>query len=465
MVQNVNINNIKTGYVPALNKHSANVEQKKATFGNAQNVYSYQPLNDYDKVITQLSAKDTEKYVYLVNYLKDAPISQNSENTSAIKQLDCLLKNGKLLNKSKNDNSTTLDNLYLIATKQRVYGLNPKTIITNTLDLLMNPRLVTQNFGNIPDNEKERILSSLPDGHKIKYNPDLINIEESGVCAAASNEVNMADKYPAEFARWIEGLSGENKSVTVNCPLSTISSDNPLGALSVINVFKTTKKSFDYNQAQLIVKPDNNAYVRACIQNNDWDLGERNIVDVLIQSAIMQLGSQNTYNSLTDTRAGDFSASDKGLIEVEKTYVESLIKNRNITSLIYQNLDSDKNIIGYNCPFEVIEKQIKDTIDMGDDVVIGTVLTNEDIGITKKENYNPQIDGAPNQIINGHEITIVDYKQDNLGKTVFICVDTDDNNPDFVEYDADYLIPKIHHGGYPQEIVEDDIKAYPNLQY
>ena len=44
--------------------------------------------------------KDNEKYVALVSFLQNAPISPNSEGVSATKQLDILLKNGKLLAKS-----------------------------------------------------------------------------------------------------------------------------------------------------------------------------------------------------------------------------------------------------------------------------------------------------------------------------------------------------------------------------
>ena len=47
----------------------------------------------------------------------------------------------------------------------------------------------------------------------------------------------------------------------------------------------------------------------------------RSSIDVLMQSAFMQLGSQGTYNSLTDKRLGFLTSSDNtGLIEFEKTF-------------------------------------------------------------------------------------------------------------------------------------------------
>ena len=48
------------------------------------------------------------------------------------------------------------------------------------------------------------------------------------------------------------------------------------------------------------------------------------------------------------------------------------------------------------------------------------------------------------------------YKKDLSGKLIFVCNDTDDDKPHLVEYPADYLLPKIHHAGYPVQIVEEN---------
>ena len=89
--------------------------QKKFFLGNAQKTFGLKPAN----ILTHLNASDKKKYTFLIDYLKDLPVSYNSSNTPAKKQLDILLKNGRLLSKSKNDRTTTLDNLYDIATKER----------------------------------------------------------------------------------------------------------------------------------------------------------------------------------------------------------------------------------------------------------------------------------------------------------------------------------------------------------
>ena len=61
---------------------------------------------------------------------------------------------------------------------------------------------------------------------------------------------------------------------------------------------------------------------------------ERSCIDVLLQSSFMQLGSQGTYNSLTDKRYGSLSTNDTGLTEFEKTFTEIHDKtNANLTQL------------------------------------------------------------------------------------------------------------------------------------
>ena len=409
----------------------------------ANNVLAYSNIN------TKLSSLDTKKYVYLLNYLKDVPVSSNSENLNCAAQLDYLLKTGRLISKTANDGSSTLDNLYDIATKKRACDFDAKKIISATLDILCNPRVLTQTFGDIPENEKKAILASLPDDNPVKKDPSLMDVEASATCAAASNEVDFADRSPAEFTRWVSGLSSEAKSVDVDLKLKSLSK-NPLEAITILQIMDAKKEAFSFDKVRLKIAPDNNAYIRAKIQEKYYDKGERSIVDVLIQSTLMQMGTQNNYDSLSDTPAG--------LIEVEKTYVESVLKNKEITSLIYQNVDDDQNLISYNCSFDKMQKHITDTIDKGDNVIIGYVLTNQTSGRTASLDYNPTLEGPANRIINGHEITIVDYKKDADGKVTFICVDTDDDNPNFVEYSADWLLPKLHHAGYPAEIVEKDEK-------
>ena len=459
MVRNLALNPVlNCGNVYKTNISSGSCADKNSF--SSQNFTSKALLNQtysVNKINTTLNQNEQKKYIELLSYLKNLPYSRNSQNITPSKQLEILLKNGKLLSKTSHDASSTLDNLYNIAFFKRKQGLNNATLLCDTLDLLVNPRFVTQTFGDIPLNYRQNILNSLKKDDYVKQNPDSMNVQTSGTCAAASIEVNMADKYPSEFTRWVAQLSSEKGALELNGDLDSISK-NKLEAIEIINLLEAQKTGFDFNKTKIKVDVDDNAYLRAQIQSTNWDEGERNTADVLVQSAIMKLGSQNTYNSLCDIRGGKFNSNPQGLIELEKTFVESLIKNREITSLVYQQIDDDQNLVGYNCSFDKIKKHITDTIDEGDDVILGYVLTNETSGITKSQNYNSAFDGAPNKIINGHEITVVDYNKDENGKTTFICVDTDDDSKELVTYDENWLLPKIHHAGYPSHIVENDEK-------
>ena len=443
-----------TNYHRQINSNSAFSKNVNAT-NSINSSFTSTALIKPTQISTTLQKEDEQKYLYLLNLLKGVPQSENSPDLTPSKQMELLLKNGKLLSKSNHDNSSTLDNLYSIATTERACNLDKINLITSTLDILCNPRYVTQTFGDIPEEIQNEILENLPKDDEIKKDPQTMNVYTSGTCAAASIEVTMADKYPAEFSRWVSKLSSKDKSLELNVKLKSISK-NPFEALDILNILQANKTKTSLDKVKVKVDLDEYAYTRAYTQEKHWNKGERNIADVLIQSAIMRLGSQRTYNTLTDTRKNN--SNPQGLIEVEKTFVESLVKNKEITSLIYHQIDDDQNLIGYNCSLDKISKHITDTIDSGDNVILGYVLTNETAGITSNPQYNPQINGPKNRVINGHEITIVDYYKDEKNELVFICVDTDDDSPELVQYGANWLLPKIHHAGYPAYIVEADEK-------
>lgn len=433
------------------NETRANAVSFCADKKNVSNNCFYTPISFSSK----LSQSDKKKYDYLLNLMKDYNITQTSGGLTVNAQLDKLLKSGKLLEKNANDKSSILDNLYEMATSERACSLDRKNLISNTLDAILNPAIITQNFGDIPYEDKVEILSSLDNDNPIRKNPSMMDITASGTCVAASNEVNLADKYPAEFSRWVNKLSSTEKQLTSKIKLKSISK-NPLEAIAILNVLQADIKRFSYDEVEITIKPDENAYLRAKNQDKNWDLGERSVADVLIQSTIMQLGSQSTYDSLTDIRGGEFTSNPQGLIEIEKTFVESIIKNREINSVVHQQIDDDKRLVGYNSSFEKIKNDIINILDSGEDIILGYVLTNESAGVTKAPYYNKETDGDPNQIINGHEITVVGYRKDENNNTIFSCIDTDDGLMKKIEYSADWLIPKINHAGIPTNIKKKD---------
>ena len=201
----------------------------------------------------------------------------------------------------------------------------------------------------------------------------------------------------------------------------------------------------NFESATLTFAPDKNAIIRAQIQTTNRDPLERSPLDVLMQSTFMQVGSQQSYNSLTDKRLGKFNQNDKGLIEFEKTFTESVVEDKSKLSVTYQTVDENARLIGYETDFDTMKKHLLTALDMGENVIIGYTQTDQN-----------------NIIINGHEITIIGYRYNPDGKLVFICNDTDDNLTKPVEYNEEYLLPKIHHAALPESIVADDITVTPN---
>ncbi len=388
---------------------------------------------------TTLSGKEEkEKYTTILSHL-DKTGRKVTEN---------LLKTGVLLNSNSNDNSTVLDNLYKIVTEPRAEVLNASTMLKDTIATIAYPYLITQQFGDIPAEYRDNVVKANTEGKtnlfEIQQATHDINVTHSGTCVAASTEFKLAKQMPAEFARFAQELSSPKLSVDKKIGLKNLA-DETLNAIWLLNAFEVPYESKDFDSAVLKFAPDKNAILRAQIQTTNKDPYERTPLDVLMQSTFMQVGSQQSYNTLTDKRAGKFNQNDKGLIEFEKTFTESVVFDKNILSVTYQTVDENARLIGYETDLGTMKRHLIDALNEGETVIIGYTQTDSN-----------------NIIVNGHEITIVDYKTDSRGKVTFICNDTDDNIPRAIEYSEDYLLPKIHHAALPQHIVENDLNIIPN---
>lgn len=400
------------------------------------------PFNAAKQVLNtrmELTSKDEkQKYTELLNILdKDSK-----------KYLEVLLKRGILLNSDSNDHSTVLDNLYKIATTPRAEGLSAKGLLRDTILTIAYPPIITQQFGDIPEAYRNKAMQANLNGetNSIKrfIAENEIDVEHSGTCVAASIEFSLAEKMPAEFARFAEGLSSQNMAINKEIKLNNLA-DNTLDAIWLLNAFEIPYEAKDFDKAVLKFAPDKNAIIRAQIQTTHRDALERSPLDVLMQSTFMQIGSQQSYNTITDKRQGKFNQNDKGLIEFEKTFTESVVEDKNKLSVTYQTVDENARLIGYETDLSTMKRHLVSALNEGENVIIGYT----------------QVD-RNNIIINGHEITIIGYKQNQDGKLTFICNDTDDGLSRPIEYSEDYLLPKIHHAALPKEIVEADLNVTPN---
>lgn len=397
---------------------------------------------DYS-IRTTLSTKEEKgEYNYLTQHLdKDGK-----------KMLNLILKNGRLLNNDSNDGSTTLENLYKIASTQRADGITSDILLKHTIRTIANPFVITQRFGDIPEQYKKAVIDNITNNSTNLIDRKVADIELddmfSGCCVAASEEFNLASRKPAEFARFAEGLSSPKMSVTKEIKLDSLS-DKSLDAIWLLNAFEIPYEAKTFDTATLTIAPDKNAIIREQIQECHQDPLERSPIDVLMQSTFMNIGSQQAYNTLNDKRGGKFSNEDRGLIDFEKTFLESVVEDKNITSVTYQKVDDNQRIVGYETDYETVKNQLLETLNSGKNIIIGYTMT----------------DPGDNLIRGGHEITIIGSKTDENGKLKFICNDTDDDIFTPIEWDAEELIPNIHHAGIPTEIASKNMTQTDNWVY
>lgn len=362
------------------------------------------------------------------------------------KKLEFALKSGQLLKNDSNDKSSVLDNLHKIITEERDPGLDKVNILKECLDIIANPYVITQTCEDIPSEYQRQvigIITGLSEDPKViaQTKWELDNMH-TGTCPAASIEFDLATKHTAEFFRMVEGLTSPKNEVTKKIKMNSLS-EKASDAVWLLTKFKTPHELKNFDEAEVLLKPDEHAIIRARIQNHHRDKGERSMIDVLMQSTLMQLGSQQTYNSLTDKRAPNaWTQEDGGLIDFEKTYVESVVEDKNTTSVTYQIVDENGRLKGYEKDFGTIKKELLDTLKMGHNIIIGYTWP------------DPENDNR----LAGHEITIVGHKVLPNGEGVFICQDSDDDVAEPIEMSEKFLLPKIHHAGLPDEIASRDFK-------
>ncbi|MBQ7450854.1 hypothetical protein IJS77_05490 [bacterium] len=364
-------------------------------------------------------------------------------------QIENLLRRGILLDSRSNDNTTVLDNLNKILEEKRARGLDKKIVLSELVNTLNNPFVITQKFGDIPDKELIDIIKQpgkykpQADSKVEQYNSSIKNVH-SCACVAASIEFDLATKQPAEFARIANGLTSENICAEKKLKMTDIA-PSWTEASWFLNEFKSDYVRNNWDNITVKMAPDRNAIVRARIQMTNKDPNERSLIDVLMQSTFMNIGSQQTYNSLTDNRTGKFNTDNTGLTDIEKSFAEAVSTGKNKYSITYQQMNDDGFITGYECGPEKVKKHITDALKMGENVIIG---------------YTQQDENG--KVINGHEITIVAVEKDENGKEIFVCNDTDDESDLPVRYYVNDLLPAIHHAGLPKEVLKNDKELLPS---
>lgn len=378
--------------------------------------FGLQAADSFTLIKKELSAEEEEQFEEIRQKLP----------ADKIKELDNLRTCGILTNKKSNDKSTTLHNLYKILTTERAGGLDNIEIIGETLGHLNNPYLISQKSDNSITNYLEAFFSP---------KTPLYGKKDSSTCTAACIEFDLASLEPAEFTRFVEGLTSKEMQVEKVIDSENLA-DKTLDAIWLLNTFDLPREEKDFDKIKLTLKPDENALLKVRLNSKMPEgIKQRNNIDTLMQSTFMHIGSQQSYNSLTDKRGGKFHVTERGLIEFEKTFVESIVRNKNIISVNYQRINEYGEIAGYEADFATIKQQLLDTLALKENVIIGVT--------------NKTASGK----LKGHEIVVTGSRTNTNGKTEFLCFNSDIDKTNPVVYSEDYLLPRIHHAGIPKEIV------------
>lgn len=279
----------------------------------------------------------------------------------------------------------------------------------------------------------------------------VINFSHGHTCPACSMEFNLADRKPAEFARYAERLSSPDKCVKTKIKYSNIADDLP-AAISKLADWKIDYKRLNIDNIEVTLRPDQNAFERAIIQEYGRAKNSRSTIDALLQSTFMQTGSEKTYNSLTDTRSVE-TGDGKGLNQEEGAFVESIVDYEGgKDSVTYMDLNDNLTKINkYNFDNKTTENMLTDTLKSGRSIMVG---------------FLTDIDDKGNMITpGGHEILLTDIVQDKNGEKSFKYQDSDDGD----HYEPSYmkvseLIRTLHHANLPKDIVKKYIPPQKDMR-
>lgn len=282
----------------------------------------------------------------------------------------------------------------------------------------------------------------------------IIDFRKGHTCPGASIEFDLADKKPAEFVRYVEGLTSPAKCVKTKIKYSNIADDLP-AAISQLYDQKVDYKKLNAQEIEVTLRPDDNAYPRAVIQEYGRAEDSRSTTDSLLQSTFMQTGSAKTYNSLTDLRSED-TGHGRGLNQDEGAFVESIVDyDDGKNSVTYMQLDDDiTQVLNYNFNPEITEAMLTETLKSDKNIMVGFLTDVAPDGKLATEN--------------GHEILLTGLIKTDDGEKFFKYNDTDDGNhyaPSYIPVKE--LIRTLHHANLPKSIAKKyiPVQKYPRLMF
>lgn len=389
-----------------------------------------------------------------------------------------LVRENVLNDTATDDGHSTLYHLYSMLTTPRAATLNNAYLVNETVRLLNKPYLITQKFATLSENTARVMLqlknntppNAMPiNGLPMTQQPNMpmrrmtwqdIKVDNSATCVASSVMYYMADKSPGELSRHLNEVTSPLQAFYEKVKLAELAPDKPQEAFEILRQYGIPYRQIAHNELEVKVQLPTagllraidssqqfyNRYHQAAVTGSSEDPGLKGQsgIEAAYQTALTYLGTR-TYDPATDLRDSEIPGEgSKGLTEIEKTLMETIVKdNGGVASITYQVVAGKNNpspeeeglpyLYGYTRTYEQTTQDMIDALNMGEFVIAGITDTDET--------------GA---VIGGHEITItgafVDPQDNELS---YVVVDSDDDIPTPVVRDARELTPKIHHAGMP----------------
>lgn len=447
----------------------------------------------YQQIYAALNREGKE---HLKNLLKEGVLTDNSadDNHSTLYHLFSILASPRARGlKSENILNETvriLNKPYLITQK---FPELKENIAKQILQVRNNPSL---NRAGEPAPLKPLTREDL----KVTFSSD---------CVPSSVMYYMADKKPSELARHLNELTSPLEAFYEKVLLTEISPEKPEEALEILKYYDIPFNKTGKDEVTVKVELPVAGKLRAINDSQRKNYGNaRTGIEAAYQSALAYLPTR-TYDpatgqrdamestiatiyqikSLSDQEKQDLAtilqnskspvktqqafmnristlnskltyaertqlqealqAQSRGLTEMEKTLLETIIKdNGGISSVTYQVVagkaepkpgeETQSYLYGYTRSFEQATADMIEALKMGEFVIIG---------ITDTDSHG--------SIVGGHEITLtsafVDKKD---GEIKFVVVDSDDDIPTPVIRSARELMPRIHHAGLPNKLAK-----------
>lgn len=479
-----------TGYFKTLTSPGLTKTLSKNLQGSGETLQ--QRLSMYQKLAGVLSREGLEHFKNLYNegVLTDTSADNNH---STLFHLHSVLTTPRTRGVN---NMTVLNELVRILNKPYLISQKFPTLAENYgKEILVARNAHTLNRANEPAPLKSLTRADL----KVDFSSD---------CVPASVMYYMAEKKPSELARHINELTSPMEAFYEKVLTKEIAPDKPEEALEVLKYYDIP---YVKNSAEeLMVRVDLPVAAKFRMINDSQKkgaAGARTGIETAYQSALAYLPTRSydpatgnrdaieatvatlfQLKSLTDKEKEELGgilqsskspaktlkpfmeklakvehklsheermmlqqalhSPSKGLTEMEKTLLETIIKdNGGVSSVTFQVVAGKANpgqgeeiqsfLYGYTRPYEQTTADMMAALKMGEFVIIGITDTDHT--------------GA---IVGGHEITLTGAFVDKKGEIQFVVVDSDDDIPTPVVRSAREIIPRIHHAGMPNALAK-----------